>query len=78
VLPPSSLLLSYSKSREMETHLALDKPRRTVLSLIKLTLWKVWSLAPKNQNNLGDLLDDQGRSESAIKSLRKALRVAPN
>jgi tetratricopeptide (TPR) repeat protein len=28
--------------------------------------------------NLGDLLDDQGRSEAAIECLRKALRVAPN
>ena len=28
--------------------------------------------------NLGDLLDDQGRSEAAIESLRKAVQVAPD
>ena len=28
--------------------------------------------------NLGDLLDEEGRSEAAIECLRKALRVAPD
>jgi tetratricopeptide (TPR) repeat protein len=28
--------------------------------------------------NLGDLLDDQGRTEAAIECLRKAVRVAPD
>jgi tetratricopeptide (TPR) repeat protein len=28
--------------------------------------------------NLGDLLDERGRSEAAIECLRQALRVAPN
>jgi len=28
--------------------------------------------------NLGDLLDDQGRSEGAIECVRKALRAAPD
>jgi tetratricopeptide (TPR) repeat protein len=28
--------------------------------------------------NLGNLLDDQGRSEAAIESLRKAVQVAPD
>jgi tetratricopeptide (TPR) repeat protein len=28
--------------------------------------------------NLGDLLDDQGRTDAAIECLRKALRVAPD
>jgi len=28
--------------------------------------------------NLGDLVDDQGRSEAAIESLRKAVQVAPD